>query len=66
MATRIPVTHAGTYRPDAFAVLVRKDKKRTHGYAYISSPHFYCADAEQLRQLADTLHDMADQIEGRG
>lgn len=62
-ATRIPVTHVGTYRNSGLGVVIRRDIKRDHGWAYINAPPQFVADPAQLRHLADAMHDLADQIE---
>lgn len=63
MATHVPVYTARNYHPDALKVVVRRDLQRT-GWAFIASPSYFCADAKQLRHLADAMHDMADTLDG--
>lgn len=62
--TRIAVTHVGTYSSNSgLGVVIRRDLKRD-GWAFVAAPPQFVADADQLRHLADAMHDMADQIEG--
>ena len=62
-ATRIPVTHVGTYRNSGLGVTIRRDLKRDHEWAFVAAPPQFVADADQLRQLADAMHDLADQLD---
>lgn len=63
MATHIHVSNVSAYVPDALKVIIRRDLKRDHGWAFIAAPPQFVADAEQLRTLADALHDWADQLD---
>lgn len=62
-ATRIPVTHVGTYSNIGLGVVLRRDLKRDYGWAFVAAPPQFVADPAQLRDLADAMHDLADQIE---
>ena len=62
-ATHVPVHTTRNYHPTPLEVIIRPDLKRLHGWAFVASPNYFCATAEQLRDLANAFHDMADQIE---
>lgn len=62
-ATRIPVTHVGTYINSGLGVVIRRDLKREDGWAFVAAPPQFVADAGQLRDLADAFHDLADKID---
>ena len=62
MANPVPVTRVSDYAQDDLKVFIRQDLRRTR-FAFIAAPPQFVADAEQLRTLADALHDMADQLD---
>lgn len=41
---------------------IRVDEK-ANGNAFISSPHVFTATTTKLREIADTMHDLADELD---
>lgn len=63
MANPVPVTRVSDYAQDDLKVFIRQDLRRTR-FAFIAAPPQFVVDADQLRHLADALHDMADTLDG--
>lgn len=62
--TRIHVHNLGD-RPTGLFIVARQDQDRPQR-AFLTGPRFMLLTAQNCRDLADALHDLADTIETHG